>query len=327
MPVFDGPVTDKWQDALRTSRILDAAGRVPPGPGGDLSEWIDNATKEVQSSDDRAYFTADALAKTALWTSILGPLVWGRIAGARMRSAKQLTEAEVPVLLKSMKTDHLPTVRIPGLKNAFYGRLRHLGPYARKLTPEQRDMAREHGVIAYDPNLRSEAVLAHEAGHAAISEGRRGKLSKFNQNVLRPVGALGFPLSFLTYKVLADRSTSHWLPVVGAATTVGAGFLPTLISEYQASKAGLEGLDSLYKDQEIAPHVARARRRRNRRALIAAGSTYGMSAGLLSLFVLAARHRERLADTRPPVWRSDVMSTLTSLSTGAPVKEAAPGDP
>jgi hypothetical protein len=224
---------------------------------------------------------AVALLLGAVGTKVLISMVYGAIARRHIKQGKKLDEADIPDLIRLTGAPEMPVVRIKGLNNAFYGKLWHLGRLGDQLPEDVKEKGRRHGVVAYDPEFRNEAVLAHEAGHAEISNRPWHNLSRLNQNVLRPLGALSPLAGMATYALLSDRyGRRDPRAVTAAVATAAAGRLPTLISEYQASRLGMAGLDKLYAVRSLSDRAVAGRSRRNSKALRHAFGTYALNAGL-----------------------------------------------
>ena len=235
--------------------------------------------------------TASGLFLATVVSRILAQAAIGHYASKRMKKGKQLPASDIPDLLGAVGAPPMPAVEWKNLHNAFYSP--HpgiLGNLLDNLSDADKENAHRHGVVAYDPMYKNEAVLAHEAGHAQISNRPWYSPSRINQNLLRPV--LGIASGYgglLAASAMAQKygaAAPQTLATILGISTLGNA--PTLISEYQASRLGMKGLDRLYELRGLKDSTRTNRVKRNKSALLHAFGTYATGAALNAMTLAVA---------------------------------------
>lgn len=158
---------------------------------------------------------------------------------------KRLDKKEYRKMLKHFGLK-LPLQENNLFENAAYIFPRHAERIVRHDTPKP-DVSQ--GMIVTHPDLKNQAVVAHELGHAQIAS--NGGLSGFNQTFLRPAGSiLGVLLGAGGYAAGLSGKVSPGAAALisGGGSLLGA--LPTIVNESQATSRAKDYLDSR---AEISP--------------------------------------------------------------------------
>jgi len=147
--------------------------------------------------------------------------------------------------------NNFPAFKKKDLQNAYYqspvgeGNLKDFTKLhsldENKISKDQKNKIETQGAIVYDPNFASAGIIAHEGGHAKVQQA--GGIRSFNQNYLRPVGGIIGSLAPLIGSLTYATTKSPNLALL-AASTSALGYIPTLISEYQATSHANDYLDS-----------------------------------------------------------------------------------
>ncbi len=147
-------------------------------------------------------------------------------------NAAWMTPREARSLRRSLR-------RVPEYQKQ-YERLQKLEPLIK----------RRGGLVLYDKEFKKPAIIAHELGHASQHKTLKGKL---HQGFLRPAGA---------FAGSAAQGIGVFWPDIPLAARLGLilggslGWLPTLLTEREASKRGLKALTDAYHlgEEDIAKH-------------------------------------------------------------------------
>jgi hypothetical protein len=204
----------------------------------------------------------------------VGGIVSSMILGAvlnhklnkELKKLKKANPQQIKKILHHFQLKDMPAVEYPRLDNAAYIEpssfqkgwfsegLHQEDPRLRKTVasnPELVEKMRRHGLVIYDKNFATPAIIAHEAGHADIGNMPWYAPSNINQRYLRPltgfVGNIAAPL----VGIAAGAATRNPFLGLGAGALTGAAIhAPTLLNEWQATHRAKKYLDQKMLSRE-----------------------------------------------------------------------------
>ena len=244
---------------------------------------------ELDSIDSkkRLTFTSGALG------AIAASLIANYYLNKKLKNTPKVSKKDInKVFVSQGLPNDFPAFKKKDLQNAYYnspvgeGNVKDFAKLhsldENKISKDQKNKIETQGAIVYDPNFASAGIIAHEGGHAKVQQA--GGIRSFNQNYLRPIGGVFGTLAPLvgTFTYAATKSPNLALL---AASASALGYIPTLISEYQATSHANDYLDS--KDFSGKGKNHKDVHKNN---LIAAYGTYAI-APLLTAAAVALQHK------------------------------------